>query len=171
MTQPQTVAPSWQRLRKPVAAGLGAALLASGAGCMGSPAPKVGGGPAGRNTAAPAQLVPRGATAPANGTKPNIVTIMADDMRTDDLRWMPNVRRLVEDQGLDFRNSFSSNPLCAPARSSLLTGQYSHNTGVVSVERPSNYVAFDDRATVSTALNSAGYNTLFLGKYLNGYGS
>ena len=57
MTQPQTVAPSsWQRLRKPVAAGLGAALLASGAGCMNAPAPKVGGGPAGRNTAAPMRV-------------------------------------------------------------------------------------------------------------------
>ena len=32
-------------------------------------------------------------------------------------------------------------------------------------------MAFDDRATVATALNSAGYNTLFLGKYLNGYGA
>jgi N-acetylglucosamine-6-sulfatase len=171
MTQPPTVAPSsWQRLRKPVATGLGIALLASGAGCTDGPAPKVGGGPAGRNTAAPAQLVPKGDAVPANGTRPNIVTIVADDMRTDDLRWMPNVRELVEDEGLDFRNSFSSNPLCAPARSALLSGQYSHNTGVVSVEPPRNYSTFDDSASVGTALNRAGYNTLFLGKYLNGYG-
>jgi arylsulfatase A-like enzyme len=171
MTQP-TIAPRpWRRLRKPVAAGLGVALLASGAGCVNHPAPKVGGGPAGRNSAAPTQLVPKGSAAPANGSRPNIVTIVTDDMRTDDLRWMPNVRELVEDRGLDFSNSFSSNPLCAPARSSLLTGQYSHNTGVVSVEPPRDYEAFDDRATIATAMNRAGYNTLFLGKYLNGYGN
>lgn len=153
-----------------MAVGLGVALLASGAGCSG-PAPKVGGGPAGKNSAAPSQLVSKGSTAPADGARPNIVTIVADDMRTDDLRWMPNVRELVADQGLDFANSFSSNPICAPARSSLLTGQYSHNTGVLSVVRPTDYRAFDDRATVGTALNRAGYNTLFLGKYLNGYGN
>jgi N-acetylglucosamine-6-sulfatase len=168
---PTTATPSWRRVRLPVAAGLSAALLAGAAGCSSDAAPRLGGGPAGRTTAAPAQLVPAGSAAPANGAKPNIVTIVTDDMRTDDLRWMPNVRELVEDQGLDFRNSFSSNPLCAPARSSLLTGQYSHNTGVVSVEPPRNYSTFDDRETVATSLNRAGYNTLFLGKYLNGYGN
>ena len=30
--------------------------------------------------------------------------------------------------------------------------------------------AFDDRRTLATSLNAAGYNTMFLGKYLNGYG-
>jgi hypothetical protein len=33
------------------------------------------------------------------------VTIVGDDRRTDDLRWMPNVRELVEDEGLDFGKS------------------------------------------------------------------
>ena len=91
-------------------------------------------------------------------------------MRTDDLRWMPNVQHLIAAQGLDFRNSFASYPLCAPARSTLLTGRMAHNTGVVSVEPPRNYHAFDDRATLGTAMNKAGYNTVFLGKYMNGYG-
>ena len=91
-------------------------------------------------------------------------------MRTDDLRFMPHVRALVPDRGLDFRNSFSPNPICAPARSTLLSGQYSHNTSVLAVTPPRNYAAFDDRATVATSLNQAGYNTVFLGKYLNGYG-
>ena len=168
---PLVAPPCWERVRRPVAAGLSVAVLAAAGGCTSQPALKVGGGPAGKNTAAPAQLVPEGSAAPADGTRPNIVTIVADDMRTDDLRWMPRVRELVEERGLDFRNSFSSNPLCAPARSSLLSGQYSHNTGVVSVEPPRNYSAFDDRASVGTALNHAGYNTLFLGKYLNGYGN
>ena len=149
---------------------LGLALLATGTGCTGTATPsKIGGGPPGTNTAAPAQLVPPGATAPAS-TKPNIVEIVTDDMRTDDLRFMPHVRRLVQDQGLEFLNSFSPNPICAPARSSLLSGQYSHNTKVMAVTPPRNYAAFDDRATVATALNGAGYNTVFLGKYLNGYG-
>ena len=41
----------------------------------------------------------------------------------------------------------------------------------MSVQPPRNYATFDDSATVGTAMNRAGYNTLFLGKYLNGYGN
>jgi N-acetylglucosamine-6-sulfatase len=163
-----------RRLRRPVAAGLGLALLATGtAGCFGDDGGsgrKVGGGPTGRNTAAPARLVPAESPAPPQAGRPNIITIVTDDMRTDDLRWMPHVRHLIADQGLDFRNSFATYPLCAPARSTLLTGQLAHNTNVVSVAPPQNYRAFDDRATIGTAMNRAGYNTIFLGKYLNGYG-
>ena len=133
MPQPPTVVPSsWQRLRKPVAASLGAALLASGAGCMNTPAPKIGGGPAGRNTAAPAQLVPRGATAPANGSKPNIVTIVADDMRTDDLRWMPHVAAAGPGPGPGLPQLLQPLPAVRPGPRSLLTGQYAHNTTSVA---------------------------------------
>ena len=171
MPQLPPSAPSpWRRLRKPVVAGLGVALLATGSACMSTDSPRIGGGPAGRTSAAPPKLVPKDAAAPSSSSRPNIVTVVTDDMRTDDLRWMPNVRKLVEDQGLDFRNSFSSYPLCAPARSSLLTGQYAHNTGVLAVDPPENYRAFDDRATVATSMNRAGYNTVFVGKYMNGYG-
>jgi N-acetylglucosamine-6-sulfatase len=126
--------------------------------------------PAGKNTAAPSQLAPVGAPAAHQSRRPNIITILSDDMRTDDLRWMPNVRRLIEDRGLEFRNSFSPFPLCCPARASLISGMYAHNHHVFSHLPPYGFGAFDDRKTVATSLNKAGYNTLFLGKYLNGYG-
>ena len=173
MTQPPApVHTARKRLTRPVVATIGLALLATGTGgCMGSDQKKVGGGPQGHPTASPARLTPAGSPAPKPASKPNIITILTDDMRTDDLRWMPNVRRLVADQGLEFTNSFSSYPLCAPARASLVTGQYSHNTGVVSVKPPNSFHALDDRRTVATAMNHAGYNTMFLGKYLNGYGT
>jgi N-acetylglucosamine-6-sulfatase len=174
MTKPPTPGPTtWQRLRRPVALGLGLAVLATATGCLEPSVDTgrhVGGGPAGRTRAAPAELVSSG-TAPGSSAKPNIITIVTDDMRADDLRFMPSVRHLVRDRGLDFRNSFSGNPLCAPARSSLMTGQLSHNTGVLAVDPPHDYERFDDRATIGTSLNAAGYNTLFLGKYMNGYGS
>ena len=127
--------------------------------------------PQGRTTAEPAEIVSSRAPAPPQSARPNVVTIEADDMRTDDLRWMPHVRQLIRDQGLEFRNSFAPNPLCAPSRASLLTGQYSQNTGVFSVLDDNGFGAFDDRRTLATSLNAAGYNTLFLGKYLNGYGA
>ncbi len=103
--------------------------------------------------------------------KPNIVVVMADDMRADDLRWMPRVRSLVAKQGLSFENSFSPYPLCCPARASFLTGQYAHNHHVWWHEAPEGYAAFDDSSTLATSLKRAGYRTGFVGKYLNRYGT
>jgi len=102
--------------------------------------------------------------------RPNIVLVMADDMRADDLRFMPRVRQLIAARGLTFRNSFSPYPLCCPARASLLTGQYPHNHGVLHNREPWGFAAFDDRATLATSLRAAGYRTGFVGKYLNHYG-
>jgi len=133
-------------------------------------APDVSDGRA-RRTAAPAA---QGSAVAAAGlrpaSRPNVVMVMADDMRADDLRFMPNVRRLIAGRGLDFRNSFSPYPLCCPARASFLTGEYAHNHHVFSHRAPWGFRAFNDRRTLATALNDSGYNTVFIGKYLNGYG-
>ena len=110
------------------------------------------------------------ATATAAPGQPNVVVIMADDMRDDDLRWMPKTRRLLAGQGARFSNSFAPYPLCCPARASFLTGQYTHNHGVWSHRPPYGFPALDDSSTLPVWLQDAGYNTLFLGKYLNGYG-
>ena len=102
--------------------------------------------------------------------RPNVVVVMADDMRADDLRFMPHVRRLVAARGLTYANAFSPYPLCCPARASFLTGQYAHNHHVLGNEAPYGFGGFDDSATVATALRGAGYRTAFVGKYLNDYG-
>ncbi len=102
--------------------------------------------------------------------RPNIVVIMADDMRADDLRYAPSVGRLMARRGLTFENSFSPFPLCCPARASFLTGMYSHNHGIYWHEAPYAYQAFDDSKTIATSLKRAGYATGFIGKYLNRYG-
>jgi N-acetylglucosamine-6-sulfatase len=112
--------------------------------------------------------------APSTGdTRPNIVFLLTDDMRTADLRFMPETRRLLLHEGLFFRNAISPNPLCAPSRASLLTGQYSHDNGVLNnggfygglqaLRGPNN--------TLPVWLQRAGYDTAFFGKYLNGYGN
>jgi arylsulfatase A-like enzyme len=109
--------------------------------------------------------------APLTGQgRPNIVVIMTDDARNDDLRFMPNVRRLIGDQGVRFTNTFSPQPLCCPARASFLTGEYSHNHHVWSHVAPFGFRALDDSQTVPVWLHDVGYDTVFLGKYLNGYG-
>lgn len=104
-------------------------------------------------------------------SRPNIVVVMADDMRADDLVFAPQVRRLVARRGITFRNAFSPYPLCCPARASFLTGQLAHNHKVWSHERPWGYGSFDDSRTLATSLKAVGYRTGYAGKYLNGYGN
>ena len=55
--------------------------------------------------------------------RPNVLVIETDDMRWDDLRWMPNVRRLLQRRGLTFENSFAPYPLCCPSRAELPHGR------------------------------------------------
>jgi arylsulfatase A-like enzyme len=100
----------------------------------------------------------------------NIVVILADDMRADDLRWMPTVRHTLARRGVSFTDFYASLPLCCPSRASFLTGQYAHNHGVLGNHMPYGFRAFDDSSTIATDLRSAGYRTALVGKYLNGYG-
>ena len=146
---------------------LGAAVLVIVAGTLG--------GLASAPTQAVGQVGQSGQSgrtgSPSVVDRPNIVVVMADDMRADDLRFAPSIRRLVADRGVRFENSFSSYPLCCPARASFYTGALPHNHGVMWHLRPFGYGAFDDSRTIATSLREAGYRTGFVGKYLNGYGS
>lgn len=76
-------------------------------------------------------------------TKPNIVFILADDLGYMDLNYFatritqtpagkqfyetPNLNKLAE-QGVSFSQAYSC-PLCAPTRSSILTGKYASRLG------------------------------------------
>jgi len=104
-------------------------------------------------------------------SQPNIVMIMLDDMREDDLAYMPRTQELIGDAGVRFANSLAPYPLCCPARASVLTGQYAHNHRVWSHQAPWGFTSFDDRSTLATWLQGAGYSTTYIGKYLNGYGA
>jgi N-acetylglucosamine-6-sulfatase len=125
----------------------------------------------GRPSPAPAAVAPApGAGAPGtDGRQPNILVIETDDMRQDELRWMPRTQALMA-TGLQFASSFAPNPLCCPSRASFLTGQYSHNHRVISHVDPYGFHAFDDSSTLATQLQQVGYRTALVGKYLNGYG-
>jgi N-acetylglucosamine-6-sulfatase len=103
---------------------------------------------------------------------PNIVLILTDDQRADTLQYMPNVQRLLVDKGIRFTNGYVVNPLCCPSRASILTGAYSHTTGVYTNDphMHGGFPAFRDGSTIATWLQAAGYRTSLFGKYLNGYG-
>ena len=67
--------------------------------------------------------------------RPNVVLIVCDDLNTDighlgghPQARTPNIDRLAR-SGVSFRRAYSNNPICAPSRSSFLTGIYPHTSG------------------------------------------
>ena len=118
--------------------------------------------------AAPASAAPRASAA----DPPNVLVVMTDDQDIETMRAMPIVDALLADEGVEFRNSFASFPLCCPSRATFLTGQYALNHGVRDVAPPAGgYGKLDHTNTLPVWLQAAGYYTGHIGKYLNGYGT
>jgi N-acetylglucosamine-6-sulfatase len=105
--------------------------------------------------------------------RPNFVMLMTDDQTVTDMGVMRKARRLIGAAGVSFTRSFVSYPLCCPSRASYFTGQYAHNHGVLYNKGPhGGYHAFTHPETSFPAvLQRAGYTTIHIGKYLNGFGS
>jgi arylsulfatase A-like enzyme len=118
---------------------------------------------------------------------PNIVVVQTDDQTLAELRAiritplgnrvraMPNTLDLIRKHGISFNRYVASYPLCCPSRSTLLSGRYAHSTGVLSNSAPrGGWVAFRRhpiyRHNLAVWLHRAGYRTIHLGKFLNGYG-
>src|SRR5207247_8724581 len=98
------------------------------------------------------------------------VVSLTDDQRWDTLSAMPTVNSELIQKGVEFTNAFVPDSLCCPSRTSILTGDYSHTTGVWRNQPPyGGWESFDDSSTIATWLQAAGYHTALVGKYLNGY--
>ena len=102
-------------------------------------------------------------------TRPNIVFILIDDLRWDELGIAghpyiktPSIDRIGK-EGAFFRNAFMTTPLCSPSRASFLTGQYAHTHGIIdNVDRSA---ASHQLITFPLLLKRAGYETAFIGKW------
>jgi N-acetylglucosamine-6-sulfatase len=108
--------------------------------------------------------------------KPNILFILADDMKASDLDHMPNTQSLLANQGVKFTKAWVTRSLCCPSRATILRGQYTHNHKVwVNVEPAGGFPKFFDQglesSTIATWLHAGGYETVLIGKYLNRYGN
>ena len=127
---------------------------------------------------------PHSSAAAETSQPPSFVVIQTDDQTLDELyatfrepkiQAMPNTLNLIAKRGETFNNYYVSYPLCCPSRVSLLTGRYAHNNGVKGNIQPNGgYYGFSFRAAdthnLATWLQGAGYRTIHVGKFLNGYG-
>jgi arylsulfatase A-like enzyme len=115
--------------------------------------------------------VPAGSAAPSEPQRPNVVVVMTDDQTLGSLSVMVHVASELADKGATFENNFTNWPLCCPSRATFYSGQYAHNHGVLGNQPPlGGFTRFDDSNALPVWLQAAGYRTIHIGKYLNGYG-
>lgn len=116
----------------------------------------------------PSEPDPEGPSVPAN-----IVFVLTDDLSWNLVEHMPNVKAM-QAEGVTFDDYFVTDSLCCPSRASIFTGMFPHNTGVFTNEGDDGgYTAFkkngNETRTFATTLSAAGYETGFMGKYMNKY--
>ena len=113
---------------------------------------------------------------PGKGDKPNILWITLEGVPLSVLSCYgsrliqtPNIDRIAR-EGMQFRNAFTSNALCAPARATLLTGKYNHLNGMIT--NPGGTTSgqtsslFDPtQPTCAQILRQHGYQTGTVGKW------
>ena len=108
------------------------------------------------------------------GNRPNIIFILADDLGYGDVGFngqklikTPNIDRLSA-EGMRFTQFYAGTSVCAPSRSSLMTGQHTGHTyirGNKSVEPEGQEPIADSVTTVAELLQRAGYATAAFGKW------
>lgn len=101
---------------------------------------------------------------------PNVVVIMTDDQRWDQMAPLPTVRRELGRFGVTFTESIAPTSLCCPSRSSFFTGRLALHHGVRGNALPiGGATVFDPSQTIAVWLANAGYATALYGKYMNAY--
>ncbi len=101
--------------------------------------------------------------------RPNIIVVVIDDLRWDELGFSghpyletPNIDRLARESA-SFTRAFHTTPLCSPNRACILTGEYVTKHGIYNnVDR---YHLSRQLRTFTRALQAAGYNTAHIGKW------
>jgi len=103
--------------------------------------------------------------------RPNIVFVMLDDVRYDDVIdhpfvELPHLARLLR-EGASFERFYTSAPLCSPSRAVFLTGQYPLRNGIV--DNGERAELSHQIVTFPRLLHEAGYHTGFFGKWHMGH--
>ena len=117
-----------------------------------------------------AGIIPLASFAEAFAGPPNILFILSDDHtsqtwgiyggRLADYARTDNIRRLAN-EGVVLDNCFCTNSISSPSRASILTGRYSHNNGVYTLDDTLD----TSLPTIATVLQQSGYHTALVGKW------
>ncbi len=119
---------------------------------------------------------PGTAVNPAHGKKPNVILVLCDDLGWGDLGafWQnkraeagsvhidtPNLDKAMR-QGVMLTNAYTTAPVCAPARASMVSGKHQGNCNLRDnmFDRP-----VDAHMTIGTVMKQAGYATWHIGKW------
>jgi arylsulfatase A len=110
--------------------------------------------------------------------KPNIVYILADDLGYGDLSCYgqthfstPNIDKLAS-EGMLFTQHYAGTTVCAPSRSSLMTGQHTGHTpirGNKGWEPEGQWPISEEAYTIAEMLQQTGYATGAFGKWGLGF--
>ncbi|MDO6760985.1 arylsulfatase [Tamlana sp. 2_MG-2023] len=117
-----------------------------------------------------------------NQSPPNIIYILADDMGIGDLGaygqkiiQTPNLDKLAA-RGMKFTQHYSGSAVCAPSRSTLMTGQHTGHTPIRGNKEAGNGLEGqvpipDNTLTLAELLKARGYTTGMFGKWGLGFGT
>jgi arylsulfatase A-like enzyme len=108
----------------------------------------------------------------AQGRRPNIVLIVADDMGYADVGFQgsrdiptPNIDAIAK-SGIRFTDAYVSGPYCSPTRAGLMTGRYPQRFGhEFNPARNPEFGLPLDQTTMADRLKAAGYRTALFGKW------
>ena len=108
----------------------------------------------------------------AEQQKPNILVIMVDQQSADAMscvigdRYLqtPNMDMLAA-EGIRFENAYSPNPLCVPMRTSMMTGRFPHQTGVLANGKVNDDIDLSNYLFLGKIFKDAGYETAYFGKW------
>ncbi|MEM8549937.1 MAG: sulfatase-like hydrolase/transferase, partial [Verrucomicrobiota bacterium] len=109
-----------------------------------------------------------------DGDRPNVIFIIVDDL--NDLPYQPDGKPLVptpnidrlKSMGVTFTNAHTNNPLCAPARASMMFGLYPQTTGLYWFEQWQDNGIYQESVPLETNLRNGGYQVLSTGKVYHG---
>jgi iduronate 2-sulfatase len=105
--------------------------------------------------------------------RPNVVMIVCDDLNDyvsgfagHPQARTPNVAKLAE-SGVAFRRAYSNNPICAPSRSSFLTGIYPHTSKNLFWDKWNQNPVLKNSKTIMEHFGDNGYHVVGSGKLMH----
>lgn len=98
---------------------------------------------------------------------PNLLFIFTDQQRYDTMRAygndkikVPNLNKLAEKSAV-FKRAYDTQPVCTPARGTIMTGLYPHNHGATENNIPLN----NDARTIPEYTKNTDYKSSYIGKW------